>query len=321
MKSFMLKDGKELMQNLTVEDITRAVRQRDGVLWVDLDMNTPSDVAMLKDVWSFHPLAIEDATAEILSPKVDIYGDYLFMVVHAPNFAQKEEVGTYQIDLFVGKNYIVTTHKQPVPVLTLMEERLKKYPEISMGRGSEFLLHGIIDAIVDSYQSLLEFLDQTVSILEDEIFADPSQDYMGAIFDLKKDVIYLLRVLRPQRDIINKLSRGEFPFLSGQSLMYFRDVYDHINRVCENLEGFRDVTAGVQDAYLMAVSNRMNQIVKTLTIIATIMMPLTLITGIYGMNFNNMPELGWRFGYFVVMGGMLGLTLLMLWYFKRRRWL
>lgn len=301
--------------------ISKCLSDRKGLLWVDLEDPTPQEISILSDVFAFHPLAIEDCLSpQLQHPKIDDYGEYLFLIFHAvlPDFPL-DITDTVELNIFVGGNFLVTFHRLPLKSLAGAWERAERDERI-LGKGAHFLLHAILDALVDDYLPILDHMDELIDGIEAEVFKNPTQATLSRIFTAKRDTLYLRRVLAPQREVLLRLSRGEFPLIKEQAAIYFRDVYDHLTRIMDANDALRDLVNGALDTYLSVFSNRMNEIMKTLTIVATIILPLSLVAGIYGMNFAFMPELNWQYGYFFALGVMLVIGLGMLFYFRRRGW-
>ncbi|MBI2845985.1 MAG: magnesium/cobalt transporter CorA [Chloroflexi bacterium] len=302
--------------------IRACLRDKQGLLWLDLEDPSPHEVAILSEVFRFHPLAIEDCLSpELQHPKIDDYEDYLFLIFHAvlPDFPL-DITDTVELNIFVGRNFLVTYHRTAVQSLSRVWER-KERDERVMSRGSHFLLYTLLDTLVDDYLPILDQMDDIIDGIEHEVFRNPTQETLSRIFSAKRDTLYLRRVLAPQREVLLRLSRGEFALIKEPAYIYFRDVYDHMVRVIDANDALRDLVNGALDTYLSVFSNRLNEVMKTLTIVATVILPLSLIAGIYGMNFQFMPELTWRYGYFVVLGIMLIVAGGMFIYFRRRGWL
>lgn len=288
-------------------------------IWVDLEAATPPESEILSTVFRFHPLAIEDCILETALPKVDDYQDYIFLVLHGSRM-EDHQFATAEMNFFLGPNYLVSYHDEPSRSIAKAKERcLKQGPSIT--RGVDFLLHEIIDTMVDNYFPVLDQFDSAIDRIEDEVFAGPDRATLNKIFTLKKEIMHLRRVAGPQREILNRLSRDNFPVIRPKAAVYFRDIYDHLARITDLAESYRDLIGSALDAYLSVISNRLNEIMKVLTIFTAILMPLTLITGIYGMNFENIPELHSRYGYFVVIGIMLAVAGGMLLFFRKKKWL
>jgi magnesium transporter len=291
-------------------------------LWVDMSNPTPEDARILTDVFKFHDLAIEDAMAEIHHPKVESYGSYLYLILHGIDFREAEHCfKTQDVDFFVGEQFLVTIHPGHSRTLAEMRDVCGRN-HWALAEGPVALLHRIVDAMVDHYRPEIDKLNERLDSLEDEIFAHPNPQFARQILDFKSDVSSLRRVVLPQRDVIGRLARREFPLISEQLAYRFRDVHDHVVRLVDEAGFFQDRVTSVLDAHLSLVSNRLNAVMKVLTIIATIFMPLTVLTGMWGMNVDlpHFPGGGsvqfwWVVGIMALLGG------LMLWYFRRQRWI
>jgi len=254
-------------------------------------------------------------------PKIDDFGDYLFIIVHGINYCVESDViETTELAFFIGGNYVVTTHDVPMRSVSSMLDRVPKDGRL-MRRGADFLAHDIVDALVDNIMPTIEEIDDKNDQLEAEALQQPKRETLMSIMKLKRSILALTRVILPQREIVNGLSRGEYTLISERAQIYYRNIYDHLVRIEMLTIGLRDMTESVLSTYLSSVSNRMNEVMKVLTLIATIFIPLTFIVGIYGMNFANMPELAWRYGYFIILGVMAVIGISLAVYFKRRKWL
>lgn len=299
--------------------IREALAVADGVTWIDFDHPTDDEVKLLKTVFHFHDLAIEDCVTESQHPKVDDYGDYLYLVVHGVVGNAGCVFMTEELDVFLGSNFLITFHYEKRRSVEAVQTRLREVSQ-PIAHGPDGLLVAVLEQLIDNYEPAMEMLDQRVSAVEEDVFGRPNKKTLSDIFALRKEVLHLRRIIYPQRETIHRLARGEFHQISPQSAPFFRDLYDHLYRITDLCEGYRDLLGGALDAYLSVVSNRLNEIMKVLTIISTIMLPLTLVVGIYGMNFDNMPELHWRFGYFLVLGVMAAIAGVMVVFFRKRGW-
>ncbi|MFW6102346.1 MAG: magnesium/cobalt transporter CorA [Chloroflexota bacterium] len=320
--AFYLSPDGELLDHLAPEKIRDFLATGEGLLWLDIEDVTNEDAELLSNVFRFHPLAVEDCVSKnIHPPKIDEFEDYLFIIVHGINYhTESDVVETTELAIFLGKNYMVTSHDVPMLSVSSMLDRIRK-DERLMRRGVDFLAHDIIDALVDNIMPTIEEMDEKNDQLEDEALHEPKRGTLMSIMQLKRSILALTRVILPQREIVNRLSRGEYALISERAQIYYRNIYDHLVRIEMLILGLRDMTESVLNTYLSSVSNRMNEVMKVLTLIATIFIPLTFIAGIYGMNFANMPELGWRYGYFgiLIVMAVLGISLVV--YFRRRKWL
>ena len=304
--------------------VRAALAQPDGLLWVDIDSSDRAAAEpLLRDVFRFHQLTIDDCfNAHIDPPKVDDYGDYLFVIVHAVAYdAAARELCTDELNLFVGANYVVSLHQTPLHAVDAVFLRAGR-ESIVFARGADFLAHALFDTVVDDLHPVVDTLEDQVSALEDAVIEQPHRTVIQDVLRLKHVAQQLRRSIIPQRDIAASFSRGEFGSIVGDSAqMYFRDIYDHTVRVEQMVEGVRDLAESAMSLHLSAVNNRINEVMKALAIVTVIFLPLTLIAGIYGTNFENLPEYGWRYGYPAMLGGMLALALGLVAWFRYRRWL
>ncbi|MBN1353189.1 MAG: magnesium/cobalt transporter CorA [Candidatus Omnitrophica bacterium] len=309
-----------VLQN--TETIASYISKKDTTVWVDVQKPAETDMGFLEKYFSFHPLAIEDCMTTIQRPKIDRYENYLFIVLHAAIIApHKDKASSLELDSFVGENYVVTVHFKPVPSVGGTWERCIKNTHI-MSQGAAYLFYFLADALVDNYFPILEKLDKEIQKAEDSIFKNADATALNKLFILKENVLLLRRTIGPQRETMNFIARGDYqPMLPDKLSIYFRDVSDLLARINDTLDTYRDLLTASMDGYLSVTSNKLNEIMKVLTIIATIMMPLTLVTGIYGMNFRFMPEITWRYGYFFVLLLMVAIAGGMLFFFKKKKWL
>lgn len=309
------------LKEATLQSLPALLSDKDTVTWVDFYKPTEQEIALLTHVFKFHPLAVEDCLSTAPNPKIDDYGEYLYLVIHGINAEalKRDELETHDLDIFLGKNYLVTFHKGYFRSVDAVAERCRKNCSI-MQKDPEFLMHTIIDALVDNYLPIIDDIGEKVDELEKEIFTKADQTVSSKIFTIKKDILYLRRIIHPQREILRNLSSGEHKQICFECSLHFKDVYDHLFMISELIESYRDTISGAMEAYLSVVSNRLNEVMKVLTIIATIMMPMTLVTGIFGMNFSQMPFLQSPYGFAAIMGFMGLLAAAMLLVFKRKGW-
>lgn len=295
--------------------------QTGETLWVDLEAPTPEEGEILSRVFNFHPLAIEDCWHEPQHPKADDYGDYLFMVVHGVRYdAATEGFTTHELNIFLGPNYLVTFHSFHSRSVEAAQQYVRRNANI-MARGMDFMLHQILDRLIDNYFPKLEILEDKIEALETAVFTDPSPELLNTMFELRHHVVHLKRVASQEREVLSAITKGAFPFVNERAQIYFKDIYDHLFKIVEIADNHRETINIILQAYLSLVSNKLNNTMRVLTVIATIMLPLTVITGIYGMNFEHMPELDWHYGYYATLLGMGMLAGGMLLYFRRRNWL
>ena len=289
--------------------------------WWDLGQPDVDAEAILSEHFHFHPLAIEDCLADIHYPKVDYYETYLYMVMHGVDVDRSEVEGfaPKELDVFLGKDYLVTYHRKDARSVAEVLRRCKERTPI-FEYGLDFVLYSILDILVTNYLPVLESIEDELDDCEELVFERPEPDVLRKVLSMKRTLMRLKKTVFPQREIINHLARNEYEFVSSKTQAYFRDVYDMLYRMAEMTESFRDVSTALVETYLSTVSNRLNEVMKFLTLFATIFMPLTVITGIYGMNFAHMPELQWRYGYFVILGFMAVVTTVLMIYFKWKKW-
>jgi len=315
------KDGQTKIVH-EQDEISKNVGKRGALLWLNIENPTEQDMQFLQDRFNFHPLAIEDCMATIQRPKIDKYDGYVFIVLHAASLAaHKDKATSLEVDIFIGHNYIVTIHMKPIKSINSSRDRCIKNPGI-MAKGAGYLFYSIADALVDNYFPILDKLDTDIDNMEQMMFGEHSAENINKILNLKETVLTLRRFIGPQREVVNLLSRGDHqPFIESDMSIYFRDIADLLARISDTLDAYRDVLSNILDGYTSIASNRLNEVMKVLTVIATIMMPLTLISGIYGMNFRHMPELQWKYGYAVTLILMVAIGSGMLIYFKHKKWL
>jgi magnesium transporter len=325
LRAIYTRPGESLVETTSEADILRFHKEGEGTLWVDLEAPTDAERGILERVFGFHKLAIENTVQLSNHPRIDDYGDYLYLVVHGVTPTNRGTLGgesrfkLQEIDMFLGPTFLVTYH---AGAERSMETVRRKCGEVErlMGRGSDRVLAELLDQLAEGYVALMESLDDEIDTLEDRLFKGASKPALREIFSLKKDVLHLRRVVNPQREVLNRLARSEHKAVSKEEAVYFRDVYDHIYRVSEMLESFRDVLSGAMEVYLTVVSNRTNDVMKVLTVFSIILMSSSLIAGLYGMNVP-VPGGDSKLSFWLLLGAMGVLTGGLLVFFKRRRWI
>jgi len=324
MEILVYREGAaEIESGFTAEQLPQLLKEEKAVIWIDMESPTEADEDILRNVFHFHPLTIEDCRETRNYPKVEEFPGYLYFIVHGVTAnTNPDRFNTIELDAFLGPNYVITYHHEMFRSINNVKKLLSTSPVICQ-RGPAFLLHQIMDQIVDFYTPVLDDFDERIAKLEDDIFtlSRPNKAILEEIMDLKRGVLRLRRISARQMEVILRASRGEFTLIPAQLLPFYRDVYDHIMRITDLAENYRDLISGSLDAYMSVVGNRMNEIMKVLTIFSAIMLPLTFIAGLYGMNFDNLPELHWAYSYFVVLGVMLVVAVAMLYFFWRRGWI
>lgn len=306
------------------EDVDRAWIDPSGgaVVWVDLMAPTAQEAAILDKVFGFHELAIEDAISESHHPKIESYDGYLYLILHGIDFrVAEEEFSTHDTDFFLGQNYLVTVHDPAVRTVPEVQEIVRRSGRV-LGEGAAALMHRIIDTMIDHYHPEVEKLEDRIDALETEVFGRPASDMVRRLLDIKSDIGSLRRIVVPQRDVVGRLARREFAVIDSEVAYHYRDVYDHLVRLADEALIFQDRVNGLLEAHLSNVSNRLNEVMKVLTVIATIFMPLTVLTGAYGMNVG-LPKFPGGEGaqFWWVFGIMLAASAGMLAWFRRRGWI
>jgi magnesium transporter len=293
------------------------------VIWLDIGGIHQLDVIeAVGKAYDLHPLLLEDVVNTEQRPKLDDYGTYLFLVLKMlyPQEGGKL-INAEQVSLVAGQNFVLSFQENGGDVFGPTRERLRTGKGRIRTLGADYLLYSLVDAIVDNYFTVLELLGERIERLEDEVVSNCRRETLHSIHAAKRELLSLRRSVWPLREVISGLARGESTLIQPGTRMYLRDVYDHTIQVIDTIETFRDMTASMLDIYLSSISNQMTAVMKVLTIITTIFMPLSFIAGIYGMNFEHMPELNWRWGYPFALGVMLALGLGMVWFFRRQKWL
>ena len=298
-------------------------------LWVDLDRPTPEETkTILEDIFHFHPLSIEDCVNASPSPKVDEYlpreddkfTPYLFIVIHAVDYNRKDGVcSTNELDFFLGKNFLVTYHHGPLRSLAVTEENAVK-GAMQVARAPDRLAHTLLDAIVENYNPALDELSLEISELEQLALESPSTSTLNQILKVKKEVVHLRQIIAPQRDVLGRFARGEFKLIRPHLVPYYRDLYNALSHFSDVAQGYLDSLTGILQVYLNMSSNRTGEVVKLLTMITVITTPLMMVGTWYGMNFHNMPELSWKYGYAIALGVTVVSTGATYLYFKRKNW-
>jgi magnesium transporter len=291
-------------------------------LWADLAAPTIPETLLLSDTFKFHPLSVEDARASIHAPKIEAYDGYLYAILHGIDFsAGRKGFATHDVDFFIGPNYLVTVHDGRSRSIAELQENVARNSKI-MAEGPVGLFHRIVDSMVDYYRPEVNKLEDRIDELEKAVFSRPNNALIRRILDTKRDISTLRRIITPQRDVVARLARRDFVDISTDLSFRFRDVYDHIVRIVDDVAIFQDRLGGILDAHLTNVSNRLNEVVKVLTVVSTIFMALALIAGLWGMNVK-LPYLPGEEGhqFWWVFGIMLVIVLTMLAFFRRRDWI
>ena len=307
---------EEVSRDSASDLLTRA----DANLWFHFDAPTEEELRFLEEKFKIHHLTLEDIVHQNQRPKIEPFEDYVYMAIHPLLRKGKWQIKPSELDLLLGRHWIVSVHYGPLPGL-IENSRLHERIPSALNRGPDFLLYTLVDLVVDSYFPILDEIEDDIDSLEDRLLARAVSKDMGRLLTLKRSLVHIRRAVSPQREVLNQLTRHDFPFVQPGNLVYFRDVYDHLIRITEELDSLRDILSGTLEIHLASVSNQLNVTVKRLTAWGTIFVVITAITGIYGMNFKFMPELDWRYGYFAVLCAIVLVSLGLFFYFKKRDYL
>ncbi|MGA1875394.1 MAG: magnesium/cobalt transporter CorA [bacterium] len=294
-----------------------------GVAWINIDgMHQVDVIEEIGQFFTLHPLLLEDILNTGQRPKLEDYGPYLFLVLRMLSLGQRERfILSEQVSVILGPNYVLSFQEREGDVFESIRDRLRKAKGRIRKMGPDYLAYSLLDAIVDGYFPILEKIEERIEGQEEELLISPAQATVREIHRLKREMTLLRKSIWPLREVINRLTKGDSPLIQESTHWYLKDVYDHTIQIIETIDESRELLAGMLDLYLSSLSNRMNEIMKVLTIFASLFIPLTFIVGVYGMNFKHFPELEWRWGYPFIWLVMLMVSFFMLLYFKRKKWL
>jgi len=297
--------------------------KKPSITWINLDgLHDLATIEKLGNCFDIHPLVLEDIVNTNQRPKMEDYENYIFFVLKMLSVDNKTNmIHSEQVSIILGQNFVISFQEAVGDVFDAVRERIRKGKGRIRKMDSDYLAHALIDAIVDNYYAILEKIGERVENIEQDVVSNPKPDILQQIYSLKSEMIYLRKSVWPLREVINGLLREESKLIKKGTHIYLRDLYDHTIQVIDTIETYRDMISGMLDIYMSSVSNKMNEVMKVLTIFAAIFIPLTFIAGVYGMNFQNMPELNWQWGYFVVLLIMLVVGVLLIFYFRRKKWL
>ena len=291
-RSFYVDKDGSYRQDLPIAELRKVIAEQSGELWVDIDVTNRHQVALLEKVCGFHPLSVEDTLNPNSRVKLEEYPGYLFMIIRGVRFFHETEdpydLETFNLNFFLGPNYVVTVHGGQSPAFADVRDRLERNPEF-LKRGAERLMHAIADSAIDAYFPLLDQIDEFVDGLEKRVFAQFDQSALRDIFEVKRLVLQLRRHLAPQREVFSTLANRPSALLSPESQVYFRDIYDHVLRINDSLDTYRELLSSTLDSYLTQVSNRLGEVTKGLSLVATVSLPFVVISGMWGMNLSGIP--------------------------------
>lgn len=320
--AYYLSRSGEVEHLTDTNSIKAAFDSGEGLLWVDVELITPEYGMLLQEVFHFHHLAVEDCVLpKVSTPKIDNYDTYLFIMANGiTHTIETDIIESTQLALFLGSHFVVSTHHIPFTCVNYIR-KLTEADGRPLKHGSDRLAYALLDGIVDDILPVIDYIDTKTGELEEKAIIYPEQSTLREILYFKHSTSQLHRMIVPQREVLNRLSRGEFPIIGKDAFIFYRDIYDHIVQM-ENLAmTLRESFDNALNIYVSSVANRQNEIMKVLSIVAAIFLPLSLIAGIYGMNFTNMPELEWPWGYFAVLGFMAVCVIGILLWYKSRGWI
>jgi magnesium transporter len=311
-------------KDASLEEVQTALADPQSWVWVSLEHPSQDEINLiLRTTFQFHPLAIEDCLSQgYQAPKIDDFSTYLFLIVHSlRSDDQFIDMSIDELNIFLGEKFLVTSYLDgEIPAIQEIWNRLDKDQRLYTN-GSDYLCHGVLDVIVDRYMPILDRMDEEIESLEDLVLTKPDPKTLERILALKHAIMELRRIISPQREIMNRLSRDDFPMIDRYSRIYFRDIYDHLVRIQDLSESIRDMVSGAMDIYLNSTSLRLNEIMKALTVVSTIFLPLSFVAGVYGMNFSmNIPGYQWDGAIFIFWGICLAIVGGMLAYFRKKGW-
>jgi magnesium transporter len=312
----------KLRRDLKLSELSDIVKNRRGQLWVDIRASDRHCVAMLENIFGFHPLAIEDAQNPSSRVKVDEYPGFLFSIIRGVRFDEESEdpydLDTFNISFFLGPNYLVTVHGGQSKAFDEVASRVERHPDV-LKRGADRVMHAIMDGAIDAYFPLLDTIDEFVDGLEERVFREFDREALHDIFQVKRLVVSLRRHLGPQREVFNVLSLRPSPLLAADMQVYFRDIYDHMLRITESLETYRDLLGSTMDSYLTQVSNNLGAVTKGLSVVATISIPFVVVSGMWGMNFAHIPWSESPHAFWYMLALQLGLSAVLLIWLRMRK--
>lgn len=321
----LIQYDPDRLEEKQLQSIEKSFPDKDmpAVSWINIDgLHEVEIIEKIGAAFGIHPLTLEDIVHTGQRPKVDDFGDYIYIVFKMLAFHEATcHISAEQVSLILGPRFLISFQEMEGDVFNFVRERLRKGSVQLRKSGPDYLAYALMDAVVDHYFLILEKMGERIEQFEDQVYSGPTPEILQAIHDLKREIIYFRKQVWPMREVINSWHKTESPLVQQANKIFIQDVYDHTIQVIDTIESFRDIISGMMDLYLSMISNKMNEVMKVLTIMATIFIPLTFVAGIYGMNFRYMPELEWKWSYPVLWVVLIMICCGMLLYFKRKRWL
>jgi magnesium transporter len=320
--AFYSRPDGELSHDLSEEQVREAFESKTGLLWVDVEEMTDSDIDALDRVFGFHALALADCVSrDVHAPKIDDFGDHIFIIIHGVDYTSESSVvETTELALFIGSNFVVSSHSVPLFSIASVK-RLVDEDGRSMRNGADFFAHVLMDALIDNILPAVRRLENIADDIEEEAIRNPQEETLEAALRLKRSALAMRRVVAPQREVLSRIARGQFPIVRDEVRIFYSDVYDDMVQIEDLTHALRERADTALTTYLSILGIRQNETMKVLAIVASIFLPLTLVAGIYGMNFENMPELGFSWGYFAVLGFMAFILTGAMWWFWASHWI
>lgn len=318
---FIHRPGEKTEMVKGVKGIAPLLQEPDTLLWLDIQAPGKDEERLLSEVFKLHPLVVEDIFVENQVAKMDAYGEDLFSVFKLLDYqGGDDDLKVTEVDIYASRNFVITIHKQAHRVFDFLFSKAMNNDRM-MSRGSDLLFHALVDAAIDSFNITLDVLESQVDEIEETVLEEPDGDIVRAIFRLRRHMAELKRVASPQKETLNRLSRGNLPLISDRARIYFRDIYDNVNRINDIADSNRETLSAALEVYFSSVSTKTNEIIKFLTFITVIMMPPTFLVGLWGMNFDSMPELHWSHGYLFFWIVTIITTAGMVIFFKKKKWM
>ena len=315
------KDSFEEVIHQKIED-TFHFKNTDSVTWININgLHHIKEIEKIGEQFGLHPLVLEDIVNTTQRPKIDEYEDYIFVVLKMLYYDDDEHVTNEQVSLVLGKNYVLSFQESEGDVFDSIRDRIRQAKGRIRNHKPDYLMYALVDAVVDHYFSIVETLGNKIEDLETDLFVGEVKETISSdVQQLKREILKVRRAIFPLREVISRIEKYEHPLIHKTTITFFRDVYDHIIQVSENIDIYREMIWSLMDMYMTSISNKMNEVMKVLTIMSTIFIPLTFIAGIYGMNFEHMPELEYKYSYFILIGLMILIFVFMVFFFKRKKW-
>jgi len=321
-KVYAYTKGSTTVDERSPADLPKLIEDPNVIFWVDLCGRDPAHDTLLTDVFKLHPLVLDDMFLDAPQPKVEDFGDYLYLVVHGldRNAEQPDNIETIELDLVIGPRFILTHHPTTLRSTDTVETEIKRSAKL-FAKGPSFVAHAILDHLSDHYKPLMERFDDEIELLEGRVLKDASASVVGEIFEVKRSLAKIRRVASHQREVVQRLARGEFDLIEESALPFCRVFAEHFVRGTDLADSYRDIVGSILDMYMSVQGQKLNEIMKVLTLMSTIMLPMTFVAGIYGMNFEFMPELRMKYGYYGAIAAMITIAVGLLLWFRKRKWI